>query len=163
MSVAHVGDMNSTTGDGRRRTLSLALALLAMSLPAAAQTGDVGCEPRVMRVTFYTCGEGSSRCLTRRGHNPIPFLTVAVGDRELLGQWLYVEDLGGWVYASDTGQGLRRGWLDVFVGEARMASHARRLGVQYWTVGVCAAPLQAPVAATVARAATSRDDDAPAR
>lgn len=117
-----------------------------------------------MRVTFYTCGEGSSHCLTRRGHNPIPFLTVAVGDRELLGQWLYVEDLGGWVYASDTGQGLRRGWLDVFVGEARMASHARRLGVQYWTVGVCAPPLPAlRAAATVARASPPRDNDAAAR
>ena len=118
--------------------LWLAPALLAWSLPAAAQTRDVAeCAPRMMRVTFYTCGEGFSHCLTRRGHNPIPFRTVAVGDRTLLGKWLYVEDLGGWVLASDTGSGLKPGWIDVFVGESRMASHARRLGVQYWTVRIC--------------------------
>jgi hypothetical protein len=35
---------------------------------------------------------------------------------------------------------LKPGWIDVFVGEARMVSHARRLGVQYWTVRVCSAP-----------------------
>jgi len=132
---------SATTGERRRAVCRMAPVLLAWSLPAAAQTSDVvECAPRTMRVTFYTCGEGSSRCLTRRGHNPIPFRTVAVGDRALLGKWLYVEDLGGWVHASDTGSGLKPGWIDVFVGEARMVSHARRLGVQYWTVRVCGAP-----------------------
>ena len=69
----------------------------------------------------------------------MPFRTVAVGDRALLGRWLYIEDLGGWVHASDTGAGLKRDWLDVFIGDVRMAAHARRLGVQHWDVGVCEA------------------------
>jgi len=132
------------------------LFLSALALPAAAQASDV-CAPRVMRVTFYTCGEGSSRCLTRRGNNPIPFRTVAVGDRALLGSWIYVEDLGGWVHASDTGGGLKPGSMDVFVGEARMARHARRLGVQYWTVRVCGAKtVRETNGAAVARAEPAR-------
>jgi hypothetical protein len=67
----------------------------------------------------------------------MPFRTVAVGDRRLLGRWLYIEDLGGWVHASDTGRALKPHMIDVFVGDARMASHARRLGVQHWNVRVC--------------------------
>ena len=90
-----------------------------------------------MRVTFYTCAEGFSHCLTRAGHQPIPFRTVAVGDRSLLGRWLYIEDLGGWVLASDTGSALKKNSLDVFIGEGRMAPHAKRLGVQFWLVRVC--------------------------
>ena len=74
-----------------------------------------------MRVTFYTCAEGFSHCLTKQGHQPIPFRTVAVGDRRLLGRWLYVEDLGGWVLAADTGVALKKNSIDVFVGEGRMA------------------------------------------
>ena len=92
---------------------------------------------RSMRITFYTCAEGSPHCLTKQGNQPLPFRTVAVGDRRLLGRWLYIEDLGGWVHASDTGGALRPHMIDVFVGDSRMASHARRLGVQYWNVRVC--------------------------
>jgi 3D (Asp-Asp-Asp) domain-containing protein len=95
------------------------------------------CEARSMRVTFYTCAEGSPHCLTKRGNQPMPFRTVAVGDRRLLGRWLYIEDLGGWVHASDTGAALKMNWIDVFIGDARMARHARRLGVQHWSVQVC--------------------------
>jgi 3D (Asp-Asp-Asp) domain-containing protein len=136
--------MDSTTaGAYRHVALGAVSLLLAWALPAAAQTPVGACEARVMRVSFYTCGEGSGHCLTRRGNAPIPFRTVAVGDRALLGKWLYIEDLGGWVHASDTGRALRAGWIDVFVGEARMAPHARRLGVQYWTVRVCS-PIEAP-------------------
>src|SRR5262245_14078950 len=97
------------------------------------------CPSRTMRVSFYTCAEGFRHCLTKRGHQPIPFRTVAVGDRTLLGRWLYVEDLGGWVHASDTGVRLRRDWIDVFIGDARMAPFAHRLGIQHWVVQVCAA------------------------
>ena len=39
-----------------------------------------------MRVTFYTCAEGFSHCLTKRGNQPIPFRTVAVGDRVVAGE-----------------------------------------------------------------------------
>ena len=134
--------MDSTTaGVLRRVAFAAALLFLPWARPAAAQEPVGDCDARVMRVSFYTCGEGTKECLTRRGHHPIPFRTVAVGDRALLGKWLYVEDLGGWVHASDTGQALRPGWIDVFVGEERMAANARRLGVQYWTVRVCT-PLQ---------------------
>ena len=91
-----------------------------------------------MRVTFYTCAEGFSHCLTKQGHQPIPFRTVAVGDRSLLGRWLYVEDLGGWVLAADTGGALKKNSIDVFMGEGRMARYAMRLGVQHWNVRVCA-------------------------
>jgi 3D (Asp-Asp-Asp) domain-containing protein len=99
-----------------------------------------------MRITFYTCAEGFRHCLTKRGNHPIPFHTVAVGDRKLLGRWLYIEDLGGWVHASDTGVALKANAVDVFIGEARMARHARRLGVQHWNVRVCdaEAPADAP-------------------
>jgi len=90
-----------------------------------------------MRITFYTCAEGSPHCLTKQGNQPMPFRTVAVGDRRLLGRWLYIEDLGGWVHASDTGAVLKRDWIDVFIGDARMARHARRLGVQHWDVRAC--------------------------
>jgi hypothetical protein len=70
----------------------------------------------------------------------MPFRTVAVGDPGLLGRWLYIEDLGGWVLASDTGARLKRNWVDVFIGDSRMARHARRLGVQHWDVCVCEPP-----------------------
>jgi 3D (Asp-Asp-Asp) domain-containing protein len=114
--------------------LSLAFFVSWSTMWAAAAPE---CAPRTMRVTFYTCGEGFSHCLTKKGNQPIPFRTVAVGDRKLLGRWLYVEDLGGWVHASDTGGGLGRNALDVFIGESRMARHARRLGVQFWEVRLC--------------------------
>jgi 3D (Asp-Asp-Asp) domain-containing protein len=97
-----------------------------------------------MRVTFYTCAEGYRHCLTKRGHQPIPFRTIAVGDRNLLGKWLYVEDLGGWVLASDTGGRLKRDSMDVFIGDTRMVPHARRLGVQHWRVRVCPLPTPDP-------------------
>ena len=114
--------------------------LLTFALSLASSSSAAECAPRTMRVTFYTCAEGSSRCLTSRGHQPMPFRTVAVGDRALLGRWLYVEDLGGWVLAADTGGGLKKDAMDVFLGERRMAAHAKRMGVQYWTVGVCGLP-----------------------
>ncbi len=109
----------------------------------------VQCTSQEMRVTFYTLAEGTESMLTKMGHQPLPFRTAAVGDRRLLGRWLYVEDLGGWVYASDTGRSCRAGkprpclredTIDIFVGASDMQPHARRLGVQYWTVGVCTAP-----------------------
>ncbi len=159
--------MDSTTaGVLRRVAFAAALLFLPWARPAAAQEPVGDCDARVMRVSFYTCGEGTKECLTRRGHHPIPFRTVAVGDRALLGKWLYVEDLGGWVHASDTGQALRPGWIDVFVGEERMAANARRLGVQYWTVRVCS-PVSdrmakvsavAPVQSPGARGAVARGD-----
>jgi len=111
----------------------LAVCMLA-TLPSAALAE---CVTRSMRISFYTCAEGSRQCLTKRGNQPMPFHTVAVGDRTLLGRWLYIEDLGGWVYASDTGGALKRNWIDVFIGDSRMARHARRLGVQHWDVRVC--------------------------
>lgn len=110
------------------------LTVCALTVPSAAP-GE--CVTRSMRITFYTCAEGSLHCLTKRGNQPIPFHTVAVGDRQLLGRWLYIEDLGGWVHASDTGAALMPNSIDVFIGDARMATHARRLGVQHWTVRVC--------------------------
>jgi hypothetical protein len=104
------------------------------------------CAPREMRVTFYTLAEGTQSKLTKMGHQPLAFRTAAVGDRRLLGRWLYVEDLGGWIYASDTGRKcsplkpgpcLGENSIDIFIGDSHMQPHARRLGVQYWTVGVC--------------------------
>jgi 3D (Asp-Asp-Asp) domain-containing protein len=117
--------------------LTLALAVLCEA--AVAGPGEASeCESRTMRVSFYTCAEGFAECLTKQGHQPIPFRTVAVGDRGLLGRWLYVEDLGGWVLAADTGAALRKNSIDVFIGEGRMARYAARLGVQHWNVRVCA-------------------------
>jgi 3D (Asp-Asp-Asp) domain-containing protein len=117
----------------------LTLALVALGEAAVAGPGEATeCESRSMRVTFYTCAEAFSPCLTKEGHQPIPFRTVAVGDRRLLGRWLYVEDLGGWVLAADTGIGLKANSIDMFMGEGRMARHATRLGVQHWNVRVCA-------------------------
>ena len=125
----------------------LTLALVAPGEAAVADPGEASeCESRSMRVTFYTCAEGFSHCLTKQGHQPIPFRTVAVGDRRLLGRWLYVEDLGGWVLAADTGIGLKENSIDVFMGEGRMARYAMRLGVQHWDVRVCAPALAAPAA-----------------
>jgi 3D (Asp-Asp-Asp) domain-containing protein len=112
------------------------VVVLALTLAPMCEGSD--CETRTMRVSFYTCGEGSARCLTRQGHQPIPFRTVAVGDRALLGRWLYIEDLGGWVHASDTGGALKKNSIDVFIGEERMKGAARRLGIQFWVVRVCA-------------------------
>jgi 3D (Asp-Asp-Asp) domain-containing protein len=112
--------------------------LLTFAVSLASSSPASECAARTMRVTFYTCAEGSPRCLTSRGHQPMPFRTVAVGDRALLGRWLYVEDLGGWVLAADTGAALKKDAMDVFMGEQRMAAYAKRLGVQYWSIGVCA-------------------------
>ena len=116
------------------------LAVLLVAVPCARgaeQPLADACAPRTMRVTFYTCAEGTPPCLTKRGHMPLAFRTVAVGDRKLLGRWLWIEDLGGWVHATDTGGGLKRDSIDVFIGEGRMAPHARRLGVHYWTMHPC--------------------------
>jgi 3D (Asp-Asp-Asp) domain-containing protein len=147
-----------------RRTPHLVVLVLALSVPAAT-AGPADCETRTMRVTFYTCGEGSSHCLTRVGHQPIPFRTVAVGDKALLGRWLYIEDLGGWVLASDTGVALKPGSLDVFIGEGRMAQYAKRLGVQFWMVRVCAPapvePASPPARGEAEAAREARDAGAP--
>jgi 3D (Asp-Asp-Asp) domain-containing protein len=122
-----------------RSVVILTLALVALGEASAAGSSEASeCESRSMRVTFYTCAEGFSHCLTKQGHQPIPFRTVAVGDRSLLGRWLYVEDLGGWVLAADTGVALKKNSIDVFMGEGRMARYATRLGVQHWNVRVCA-------------------------
>jgi 3D (Asp-Asp-Asp) domain-containing protein len=134
--------------DTTRRRASTVFAwsapVLALSFAAPARALP-DCPSRTMRVSFYTCAEGFAHCLTKRGHQPIPFRTVAVGDRALLGRWLYVQDLGGWVHASDTGASLRRDWIDVYIGESRMAPFAHRLGIQHWIVQVC--PAVAVVAA----------------
>lgn len=147
-----------------RSLVILTLALVALGQTAAAGPGDPSeCESRSMRVTFYTCAEGFSHCLTKQGHQPIPFRTVAVGDRSLLGRWLYVEDLGGWVLAADTGGALKKNSIDVFMGEGRMAQHATRLGVQHWNVRVCA-PVRT-VGATMSQqavASTQAPADTPA-
>jgi 3D (Asp-Asp-Asp) domain-containing protein len=138
-----------------RCVVILTLALTALGKASAAGPGEASdCESRSMRVTFYTCAEGLSHCLTKQGHQPIPFRTVAVGDRSLLGRWLYVEDLGGWVLAADTGGALRKDSIDVFMGEGRMAQYAMRLGVQHWNVRVCE-PARAVDASPNARAAPS--------
>ena len=109
----------------------------------------LACAPREMRVTFYTLAEGTQTKLTKLGHQPLAFRTAAVGDRALLGRWLYVQDLGGWVHASDTGRPCRadrpgpclpKDTIDIFIGADHMQPHARRLGVQHWTVGVCETP-----------------------
>ena len=113
--------------------------LLAVCVLAVPSVAPGECVTRSMRITFYTCAEGTPECLTRQGNQPMPFRTVAVGDRRLLGRWLYVEDLGGWVHASDTGRALKPNMVDVFIGDSRMARHALRLGVQHWNVRVCGA------------------------
>ncbi len=118
-------------------------SLLAVCVLTVSSAAWAECVTRSMRITFYTCGEGSRHCLTKRGNQPMPFRTVAVGDRSLLGRWLYIEDLGGWVLASDSGARLKRDWIDVFIGDSRMARHARRLGVQHWDVRVCEPPAPA--------------------
>jgi 3D (Asp-Asp-Asp) domain-containing protein len=128
------------------------LAACVLAVPSAAP-GE--CVTRSMRITFYTCAEGTPQCLTKQGNQPMPFRTVAVGDRRLLGRWLYIEDLGGWVHASDTGGALKPNWIDVFIGDARMAPHALRLGVQHWNVRVCRA--EAASAEAKAGAAEARD------
>jgi 3D (Asp-Asp-Asp) domain-containing protein len=112
-------------------------SLLAVCVLTVSSAAWAECVTRPMRITFYTCAEGFRHCLTKRGNQPIPFRTVAVGDRSLLGRWLYIEDLGGWVLASDSGARLKRNWVDVFIGDSRMARDARRLGVQHWDVRVC--------------------------
>ncbi len=118
------------------RCRGAAIALLLALVPAAARSE---CSTSSMRITFYTCAEGLRPCLSHLGNQPIPFRSVAVGDRDLLGRWLYIEDLVGWVLASDTGGALGKNAIDVFIGEARMVRHARRLGVQHWNVTVCEA------------------------
>jgi 3D (Asp-Asp-Asp) domain-containing protein len=114
-----------------------ALALATAQQARGAEPEPAACAPRTMRITFYTCGEGYPPCLTKRGNMPLPFRTVAVGDLSLLGRWLFIEDLGGWVHATDIGGALKRDSIDVFIGESRMVPHARRLGVQYWTMRPC--------------------------
>ncbi len=131
----------------RRAVRGPAPYVVIVGLSLVPRVAAAGCEQRDMRITFYTCAEGFSHCLTKKGHQPIPFRTVAVGDPGLLGRWLYVEDLGGWVLAADTGAKLRRNSIDVFIGDRRMAAHARRLGVQHWAVRVCAAEPSPPAAA----------------
>jgi 3D (Asp-Asp-Asp) domain-containing protein len=126
------------------RTCGRAVCVILVAMTLAPTAGANECETRTMRVTFYTCAEGFSHCLTHAGHQPIPFRTVAVGDPALLGRWLYIEDLGGWVLASDTGSALKKNSIDVFIGEGRMAVHARRLGVQFWLVRVCLPAAPAP-------------------
>jgi len=143
-------------------TLLGVLAVLLLSTPRAraadaeAQPEADACAPRTMRVTFYTCAEGTPPCLTKRGHMPLAFRTVAVGDRKLLGRWLWIEDLGGWVHATDTGGGLKRDSIDVFIGESRMAPHARRLGVHYWTMRLCGPEKEPPARASAAVADAPR-------
>lgn len=136
----------------KRPAVRRAQYVVVIALTLAPVCEGAQCESRTMRVSFYTCAEGSARCLTRQGHQPIPFRTVAVGDHDLLGRWLYIEDLGGWVHASDTGGALKHNWIDVFIGEGRMAAHAKRLGVQFWVVRVCAPP-EVPAAQPSASAA----------
>ncbi len=130
---------------GSRAAARRAQYVVVIALTLVPVCEGAPCESRTMRVSFYTCAEGSARCLTRQGHQPIPFRTVAVGDRDLLGRWLYIEDLGGWVHASDTGAALKHNWIDVFIGEGRMTKAAHRLGVQFWVVRVCA-PQEVPPA-----------------
>jgi 3D (Asp-Asp-Asp) domain-containing protein len=125
-----------TAGRGSGIAAASSALVLALTLVVPARAAS-DCPSRTMRISFYTCAEGFRHCLTKRGHQPIPFRTVAVGDRALLGRWIYVQDLGGWVHASDTGSALRRDWLDVFIGESRMAPFAQRLGIQHWAVQVC--------------------------
>ena len=122
--------------------------LVAVCVLAAPSVAPGECVTRSMRITFYTCAEGTSQCLTKRGNQPMPFRTVAVGDRRLLGRWLYIEDLGGWVHASDTGRALKPDTIDVFIGDSRMAPHALRLGVQHWDVRACEAAAPSPEAKT---------------
>jgi 3D (Asp-Asp-Asp) domain-containing protein len=136
-------------------------SLLAVCVLTVSSAASAECVTRPMRITFYTCAEGFRHCLTKRGNQPMPFRTVAVGDPALLGRWLYIEDLGGWVLASDTGAHLRRNWVDVFIGDSRMASHARRLGVQHWDVRVCEPPARsARTEPVVADARVSSADSA---
>jgi 3D (Asp-Asp-Asp) domain-containing protein len=118
----------------------LSRCLLVASVATVPAAARAECVTRPMRVTFYTCAEGSRDCLTKQGNQPLPFRTVAVGDPRLLGRWLYIEDLGGCVLASDSGVALQPNSVDVFIGDARMARHARRLGVQHWDVRWCHAP-----------------------
>jgi hypothetical protein len=66
-----------------------------------------------------------------------------VGDKSLLGRWLYFEDLGGWVLAADTGvvctqRAKKKGCVaenqvDIFIGGPEMHRHALRMGVMEWT------------------------------
>lgn len=86
----------------------------------------------------------------------MPFRTVAVGDRSLLGKWIWFDDLGGAVFASDTGvecklsvrsvvrytKSKKRSTVvkgcvalnqvDVFVGGPEWHKHALKLGVMEW-------------------------------
>jgi len=101
----------------------LSRCLLAASVATVPAAGQAECVTRPMRITFYTCAEGSRDCLTKQGNHPMPFRTVAVGDPRLLGRWLYIEDLGGWVLASDSGAALQPNSVDVFIGDAGMARH----------------------------------------
>jgi 3D (Asp-Asp-Asp) domain-containing protein len=120
----------------RRWGKPLAAACLAVVVAPGAGAA-ARCQERRMRVTFYTCARGDWACLTKLGRRAVPLRTVAVGDRRLLGRWLYVASLGGLVEATDTGPALEGNSIDVFVGEARLGRWARRLGVRHWPVQEC--------------------------
>lgn len=138
----------------------LSRCLLAAAMATAPAAGRAQCVTRPMRITFYTCAEGSRDCLTKQGNHPMPFRTVAVGDPRLLGRWLYIEDLGGWVHASDSGSALRPNSVDVFIGDARMAPHARRLGVHHWNVRWCDPAATRLRSSSAARSAAPRRTEA---
>jgi 3D (Asp-Asp-Asp) domain-containing protein len=138
----------------------LSRCLLAASVATVPAAGRAECVTRPMRITFYTCAEGSRHCLTKQGNQPMPLRTVAVGDPRLLGRWLYIEDLGGWVLASDSGAALQPNSVDVFIGDARMARHARRLGVQHWDVRWCDPVATRLRSSSAARSAAPRRTEA---
>ena len=139
----------------------LSRCLLAASVATVPAAGQAECVTRPMRITFYTCAEGSRDCLTKQGNQPMPFRTVAVGDPRLLGRWLYIEDIGGRVLASDSGAALQLSSVDVFIGDAGMARHARQLGVQHWDVRWCDASSHSwPASWRRWRAGRSRRPDA---
>lgn len=153
--------------------LCLWVAWAALSPFTSVQGGgrEKGVVGRTFKVTFYcSCALCTGKYspsrggagLTALGNQPLPFRTVAVGDPDLLGKWIYFEDLGGWVLASDTGvkctskterytsplkrpgeSGKTRSgrWngpcvaanqVDVFIGGPSMHDRAVLLGVQEW-------------------------------
>lgn len=132
------------------RLCALFLFLVGGILPPSPLVGPALAGERTFKVTFYcSCKKCCGRYSPQRGgsgnttlgHAPLAFRSVAVGDRSLLGKWIYFQDLGGWVYASDTGAKCKRkgqhcvanNQVDVFVGGPEMHRHALRLGVMEWT------------------------------
>lgn len=137
------------------------LGLLGLGGPgtvvaAPPEEGGTGLSSRTFKVTFYCscakcCGKYSPQRggtgNTALGHSPLAFRTVAVGDRSLLGKWIFFEDLGTWAYAADTGASCVRprkqrnkrdlgcvaaNQVDIFIGGPEMHRHALRLGVMEW-------------------------------